>query len=1045
MPKPTSDTTDNFDPILAVASLFKGRISLDRLLELTGEKVEKLLLAAEYGFQQGFLEKEGPARYIFKDEKKRATYQSMLDPEEKRRLQKRLVDIFLKGPLENTDDVETMVTHLMTVDNSVKGCRWLVKAGDRYRRNNQHNKAIRCYRKVIGDLSGNTSEEADRLVFDAAMGYSRSSDAEPNLKSVSSALNDAISRAQKRDNLVLLAMLEMHSAMTDWMRFDFKSAFRHFNRGWAIAKNIEDPLLRQSVNAFTSLFLFYQGRYREVVQNFEEIAPAVSAYPKTRTAIHSAFVTGCAYGYTGDLTQGMGMLDALYTDNKGKGDLYVESTLALAIGWMLLEINQLEKALEYLSEAREKATAAPHYITLVLCLDAMAFAYLRIGDIPKAKEGLSDCLKLCREINFETYQLSHLLEVCWALQEEEIPELKEFSFDREIKRSIASREIRTRGVAYRYQALLLRREEKSRENILQSLKLSLKWLTEAGYRTQLVKTRVELAREHLFAGNEKKAKSLAAKISQDLEIYGDYLIPEDLRFLFGNRQNEKNLLKEMIKLGQELVMIRDNRELARHIISTANRITGAERGAIFLLDKQARFPKPTLRAATNLNEGDVYHPDFTGSMKIITKAFTTEKGLIVSRDQARDGGHQGRHPIRNCICVPMKIRGSVVGVLYHDNRFFSSRFRESDLEILSYFAAQAAIAMDNAKAYEEIRSLNETLKQENLYYEEQQIEVHHFEEIVGESEAIREVISKAMQVADTDSNILILGETGVGKELVARAIHRRSSRKDKPFIRVNCSAFPESLIASELFGHEKGAFTGAVQQRIGRFELAHKGTIFLDEIGEISMDVQVRLLRVLQNKEFERLGGKTTLHSDFRLITATNKDLYQDVKAKNFREDLYYRLNVFPIVVPPLRERKEDIPLLAYYFLKIYEQKLKKPVMKISDREMDKLVAYAWPGNVRELENVIERGAILCTGSRFKVPELLKVDKDEMPNQGIASLSENERRHIIYVLKKTGGVIHGKGAAAELLNVHPNTLYSKMKKLGIKKQIYIHQDDRGSY
>lgn len=1035
MPDHATLNIKNSDYILAVAALFEGWISIDWLLELTGARVEKILLSVEQGVDQGILMKEGVARYIFKDNGKRIAFQSMLATDEKKRLKKRLVDIFLKESVEEADVMETMTNHLLKAENNMDGCRWLLKAGDHYRRNNHHKKAIQCYRKVIKDLNKNKSEEADRLVFDAAMGYSRVSDAEPDLRSVTSALNEAITRAQKRDNHVLLAMLEMHLAMTDWMLFNFKSAFRHFNRGWTIAKNLNDPLLRQSANAFTSLFLFYQGRFREVVQNYEEIAPEVAKYPKTRTSIHAAFVTGCAYGYTGDLTQGMGMLDALYNDNKNKGDLYVESTLSLAIGWMLLEVNQMDKALEYLVEAREKAATAPHYITLVLCLDAMAVAYIRKGEVKKAADSLTACLQLCKEINFETYQLFNLLELYWCMQQDGTTCLADFSFDKEIRRAIVSRDIRNRGTAYRYQALFLRQEGRPHENIIKSLMLSVKWLTEAGYRTQLAKTRVELAREYLLIGNEKKARRAIAKIATDVEIYGDYLIPEDLRFLCRNRRDEKNLFKEMIKLGQELVMIRDNRELARHIISTANRITGAERGAIFLLEKEISPSRPVLRAATNLNEGDVRHPGFRESMKMITKTFTTEKGLILNRDPTGDTDARRRHAIRNCICVPMKIRGNVVGVLYHDNRFFNSRFKETDLEILSYFAAQAAIAMDNARAYEEIRSLNETLRQENQYYEEQQIEVHHFEEIVGESLAVKEVISKVIQVADTDSNILISGETGVGKELVARAIHRRSRRKDKPFIRVNCSAFPETLIASELFGHEKGAFTGAIQQRIGRFELANKGTIFLDEIGEISMDVQVRLLRVLQSKEFERLGGRKTIHSDFRLIAATNRDLLNDVNGNRFREDLYYRLNVFPIHVPPLRERKEDIPLLAYYFLKIYEKKLKRPDMRISETDMKKLVTYNWPGNVRELENVIERGAILSSGSRFKMPELKKADIEEKTKIQIVSLEENERRHIIRALKKTSGVIHGKGGAAEFLNVHPNTLYSKMKKLGIKKQL----------
>jgi formate hydrogenlyase transcriptional activator len=1021
--------------ILAVAALFKGWISVDWLLDLTGKRAEEILLALEQGAEEGLLVKEGPARFLFSNNEQRLAARAVLDHDEKERLSQKIVGIFLQTPADDPKILDTMADHLLKTPADPEICRWLLRAGDGYRKSNHHEKAIRCYRKIIEDLRENGSEEADRLVCDAAMGYSRVSDAEPDLRSVACALHEAISRAQRREDQTLTAMLEMHLAMTDWMLFNFKSAFGHFNRGWAIARDLKNPLLSRSANAFTSIFLFYQGRFKEVIQNYEEIVPEVARYPQTRTSTHAAFVTGCAYGYTGNLTQGMGMLDSLYNDKRNKGDLFVESTLSLAVGWMLLEINQIDKALEYLIKASQQATEAPHYITLVFSLDAMAVAYTRKKEVKKAMDSLQACLKLCREINFETYQLFNLLEIYWTMQQEKIPFFKDFSFDEEIRRAIISRDIRNKGTAYRYQALLYRQQGQPMERVVKSLMLSVKWLKESGYRTQLAKTRIELAREYLLAGHEHSAKKNILKVVPDVEIYGDYFIPEDLRFLFADRRDENNLFKEMIKLGQDLVMIRDNRELARHIISTANRITGAERGAIFFMGKGAADQKPVLRAATNLNENDVEDPGFADSMKMITKTFTTEKGQIINRDSAEQPESDPHQTIRNRICVPMKIRGNVVGALYHDNRFFASRFKEDDLEILSYFAAQAAIAMDNAKAYEEIRSLNETLRQENQYYEEQQIEVHHFEEIVGESRAVREVIAKVMQVADTDSSILISGETGVGKELVARAIHRRSSRRDKPFIRVNCSAFPESLIAGELFGHEKGAFTGATELRIGRFELANKGTIFLDEIAEISMDVQVRLLRVLQSKEFERLGGRKTIRSDFRLITATNRDLFHDVKNNAFREDLYYRLNVFPINVPPLRERKEDIPLLAYYFLKIYEKKMKKPDMKISESDMKKLAAYHWPGNVRELENVIERGVILSTGLRLKIPDLIKAEPEERTETEIVALEENERRHIIRTLKKTTGVIHGKGGAAELLQIHPNTLYSKMKKLGIRKQL----------
>ncbi|MBW2370041.1 MAG: sigma-54-dependent Fis family transcriptional regulator, partial [Deltaproteobacteria bacterium] len=260
-------------------------------------------------------------------------------------------------------------------------------------------------------------------------------------------------------------------------------------------------------------------------------------------------------------------------------------------------------------------------------------------------------------------------------------------------------------------------------------------------------------------------------------------------------------------------------------------------------------------------------------MRMIRKTAETGEGRLQTFHPGDRTGTQPDGVIRSFICVPLKFRGAVSGVLYHDNRRFSSTFREADLSILDYFASQAAIAMDNAAAYEEIQSLLQNTRQEKEYYEEQHIQTLNFEEFVGESRAIKGVLAHVEKVAGTDATVLVLGETGVGKELVARAIRRLSSRKEKPFIRVNCSALPESLIASELFGHEKGAFTGADRRRVGRFELANTGTLFLDEIGDIPLEVQVRLLRVLQSGEFERVGGKETLRSDFRLIAATNKDL----------------------------------------------------------------------------------------------------------------------------------------------------------------------------
>jgi transcriptional regulator with GAF, ATPase, and Fis domain len=330
------------------------------------------------------------------------------------------------------------------------------------------------------------------------------------------------------------------------------------------------------------------------------------------------------------------------------------------------------------------------------------------------------------------------------------------------------------------------------------------------------------------------------------------------------------------------------------------------------------------------------------------------------------------------------------------------------------------------------------------YLEEEIRSVHNFEEIVGHSHAMREVLKKVELVAATDSSVLILGETGTGKELIARAVHSNSKRKDRPLIKVNCAALPIGLIESELFGHEKGAFTGATDKHIGRFELANTGTIFLDEIGDIPPEVQVKLLRILQEHECERLGGSKTIAVDVRLIAATNRDLTQAVAEGRFRQDLYYRLNVFPVQIPPLRERPEDIPLLVHYFVARCAIKIGRQISRVPKEAMRQLVAYAWPGNVRELENVIERWVILSPGPDLEVPaEMLPDTLPVFPSRPVPQASESsapqlslehiERNHIVSVLKQTKWRIDGLQGAALVLNIHPSTLRSRMKKLGIQR------------
>ena len=391
--------------------------------------------------------------------------------------------------------------------------------------------------------------------------------------------------------------------------------------------------------------------------------------------------------------------------------------------------------------------------------------------------------------------------------------------------------------------------------------------------------------------------------------------------------------------------------------------------------------------------------------------------------------------VEGCFC-PLVHRDHALGVMTAGWRE-AGHFTQEIGETLDAVASQVAIALDNAMAYQKISELKDQLAQEKLYLEDEIRGEMNFTQIVGNSPALRRVLKQVETVAPTDSTVLVYGETGTGKELIARAIHDLSARRSGTFVKLNCAAIPTGLLESELFGHEKGAFTGAVAQRIGRFELANRGTIFLDEVGEIPLELQPKLLRVLQEREFERLGSSRTLRSDARLIAATNRDLGAMVEEKAFRADLYYRLNVFPIQVPPLRERTEDIPALVRHFVQQFARQMNRAIDTIPAESMAALQRYPWPGNIRELQNLIERAVILSPGAVLRVPvEELKAPAvvDAVSNSDTQrTLADAERAHILAVLDETKWVLAGDHGAAARLGMNRSTLRFRMKKLGIER------------
>ncbi|HXM66822.1 MAG TPA: sigma 54-interacting transcriptional regulator [Candidatus Acidoferrum sp.] len=507
-------------------------------------------------------------------------------------------------------------------------------------------------------------------------------------------------------------------------------------------------------------------------------------------------------------------------------------------------------------------------------------------------------------------------------------------------------------------------------------------------------------------------------------------------------QREKERLHVLLEINATLMINRDLESLFPEVSEFMRRVIGYDYASVAVYDKAAQalslYPLDSPLTQGLLGTDTTFPVKETPAGQALvegkTKAFSREDLLAMQSGFVSQMLEQG---IQSLCCIPLVTHNGSLGTLNLASKEHTA-FIGEDIDFLEQVAAQVAVALDNARAYREIAKLKDKLTKEKLYLEDEIRSERNFEEIVGESAALKRVLNETRTVAPSDATVLILGETGTGKELIARAIHRMSSRKNANFIKLNCAAIPTGLLESELFGHEKGAFTGAVSQKIGRLELADKGTLFLDEVGEIPLEMQPKLLRVLQDQEFERLGGTRTIRVNIRLIAATNRDLAQSIASRQFRSDLYYRLSVFPIRMPDLQERKQDIPPLVRHFVQNFARRMKKQIETIPAETMNALVNWTWPGNVRELENIIERSVILSQGPILTVPlgELSLPPQDSLNDGTLESL---QRETIVRVLRETGGALSGSRGAAARLGLKRTTLQSRMQKLGISREEYENQ------
>ena len=565
----------------------------------------------------------------------------------------------------------------------------------------------------------------------------------------------------------------------------------------------------------------------------------------------------------------------------------------------------------------------------------------------------------------------------------------------------------------------------------------------SGYMFPLSTSRRQLG--VLCLGSEKEGEFSAENLALITSIAAHVASALESAILFDAAESyQKELLgqrdrwKLVLEINNHVASHLNIKELFRAASASLRRYFANDFTGIWVLDRERNSLECALIEFPNSRgQFDIHIPELSEEDISRIRAHKTELLTAAALNRLRPEVTEllNFEGVESLALLPLATSNGPLGVIALGSRI-PGHFRTADLDLLGQISTQISLTIDNALVYGKLNATKDKLEDERLYLESEIRAEYNFEDIVGKSLALRQVLKQIGIVSPTDSTVLLHGETGTGKELVARAIHSLSARKTRTFVRLNCAAIPSGLVESELFGHEKGAFTGALMQKRGRFEIADRGTLFLDEIGDISLELQPKLLRALQEREFERLGSSKTIHVDVRLIAATHRDLQSMIRNNQFREDLFYRLNVFPIEIPPLRERREDIPLLVHYFVSQLSRQMRRNIQSIPKTAMEALMHAPWPGNVRELANFIERAVILSPGEELKIPLNELKTSSTRSSVPVLTFEQSEREAIIDALKASSGRVSGRGGAAERLGLKRTTLQNKMRKLGITRAFY---------
>jgi len=885
--------------------------------------------------------------------------------------------------------------------------------------------------QVLSSVSSNKAESScheifissaikfSDLCFHLGKGFTESAS---HLRSANSLAEDF---GDRRSNALILMHLGRFYYFTDL----HQKALEFFINGKKAVEELNDEDILNRSAEFLGFYFYIKGLYREALPHLER---AVALYESKKGGLlnpSGPVLLALNQAYLGHFNQAAGTLDYYRRLARDRGDRSLATTLGAIKGFILLMLNLKNEALHELTRALQEAEKENNDLAFYLSSGFMCYHAL-IDGRPRAsfelfKKNMSRGKKTGLHLYYDSPLIVEQLHELFRLGFKTIPGLKLYD---SINEYLKSPSIHIQGVTHRILALMDIEGSKDVIDIEKTLKNSEALLEQSGDPIQSAKTRLELARLMLKKDDIAKAKYYAQKAWYEFSGYVDIFFPDNMRYLLslndpGQARQEKSreLNEKLISIIQDLTPSSDLDILISKAVVVTNRFFGAERGGLFRFeDEKKHNRKPVFSGGYHLTQREVFSEDFKYNLSLVFRSYEAKEPLIERM------GHKDTRPgkIKGILCLPVGIGRHGNGVLYYDNSYGNDCFDLLERSLLPKLGNALSTYID--QAYEFTKSLKQSSTEP--------VQTTNFPDrlkIIAESAIMKEALKKADLAATTDSSVLIMGETGVGKELLAHRIHNMSKRNG-PFVIVDSTTIPGPLFESELFGHERGAFTGADSRKIGRMEMADRGTLFIDEIAEIPKLLQAKFLRVLQEKTLMRLGGTQPISSDFRLVVATNRDLADEVSAGRFREDLYFRLNVVPITIPPLRERMTDLPLIAHHLFAKYTAKYNRVLRYFTQEDEKRLMNYSWPGNIRELQNIIERSVVLSMkeGLVLDLPDNINNDSTQFFHEH-PSLDEMQRRYIKYALEKTGGKISGHGGAAEYLGLKRTTLQHRMKKLEI--------------